>query len=96
MGLSDDLLLAALNGLRDDVQAVRSKQDSMEVELHANILAQSSRVQALESGMHSLKKDVRKEARRWGAIGGACAGLVAIVAAVIKALLGGFKLPSSG
>lgn len=93
MGLSEDLLLQALNGLREDVQGVRAKQDSMEAELHSNILATSTRVQTLESGFRSLKKDVRKEARRWGAIGGACASAAAIVVAIIKALLGGFKLP---
>ena len=91
MGLSEDLLLQALNGLREDVQGVREKQDTMEAELHANILATSTRVQTLESGFHSLKKDVRKEARRWGAIGGACASVAAIVAAVLKTLLGGFR-----
>lgn len=94
MGLTEDLLVQALNGLREDVQALQGKQDTMKDELHAAILdntvkttALEGKVKDLDTGMRHFKTEVRKEARRWGAVGGFCSTAVAIVAALVKSLL---------
>ena len=91
--LSTDLLLSTLNGLREAVDGVRDKQDSMKDQLHAALLENTEKVMSLDArvaGMESsikvMKKDTRKEARRWGAVGGAAASGAALVAALVRAL----------
>lgn len=82
--LTNNLLMATLNGLREDVKDVRDNQDV----LRDNQAAMKDQLHGLDARMKTLGKDVRKDAMRWGAGAGIATSAGGILVALVKAFWG--------